>query len=543
MKHRTRWGAVGAAALCTLAVAARPAADVPRDERPNLVLVLADDLGYSDLGCYGGEIDTPRLDGLAANGLRFTRFYTAARCCPSRAAILTGRYPHQAGVGHMIADFGEPAYRGSLDEHCVTLAEALRGAGYATLMTGKWHVGSERGTWPTDRGFERYYGTPSGGGVYFRSTPRSEDVVFVDGETEVELRKGFYATDAFTTHANRFVEEAVDAGKPFFLYVAHFAPHWPLQAKRKDIEKYEGRYREGWDEVRRQRYERQVELGVIPKRWPLSKRDPESSAWKLQPKSRQNDLAQRMSVYAAQVDCLDQNVGRLVDKLTELEVFDNTLFVFLSDNGADAIGGIDGLDLSERKNATPGTGAYVRSAGAAWANVSDAPFREFKTDTFEGGIATPFLVHWPNGFERHGELEREVGHVIDLMPTFLDVAGVRLPTERDGAPVPPLEGRSLLPLLRGESLPERALFWEHEGNRAVRRGDWKAVRPDGTGWSLFDMHADGTETEDVAAEHEDVLRELQALYDAWSERVGVQPWPEVLDRWRRRQDARSNDAK
>ncbi len=494
--------------------------------KPNIVLILADDMGFSDLGCYGGEIDTPNLDKLAANGLRFTQFYNAARCCPTRASILTGLYPHQAGIGHMVADQGYPSYRGRLHDCCVTLAEALKPAGYATMAVGKWHVGSSPGHWPLDRGFDRFWGTPSGGGVYFKDALEiRKEVFFVSGSERIDPPDDMYVTDTFTQQAVEFVEEAVTQTKrPFFLYLAHIAPHWPLQAKPADIAKYAGKYGIGWDAVRERRFARQKEMGLIPRDTVLSPRDPQAKAWSEMPEEARRELACRREIYAAQIDCIDQNVGRLVAKLEELGQLDNTLILFLSDNGCSAEGGPGGFSRG-REGAPIGTGLSYASAGLEWANASDTPFRRFKMDTYEGGIATPLIAHWPQGIAGP-RFVRQPAHIIDIMPTLLDVAGAEYPSHVEGRVILPREGRSLAARFRGdEGEDHEALFWEHQGNRAVRQGKWKLVAANKGPWELYDLEADRTELNDLAAEFPERVRTMRTLYKDWSARCGVQPWP------------------
>jgi arylsulfatase A-like enzyme len=495
---------------------------------PNVLIILADDMGWSDLGCYGGEIETPHLDALAKGGLRFTQFYNTARCCPTRAALLTGLYPHQAGIGHMVANDGLPAYQGFLNDRCVTLAEALQPAGYTTLTAGKWHVGSAPGQWPLDRGFDRFWGTPSGGGVYFKDALLiRKEVFFVSGAERIEPPDDLYVTDTFTDRALEFVEEAVTQSKrPFFLYLAHIAPHWPLQAKPADIAKYAGRYDAGWDAVRERRFARQKAMGLVPKDATLSARDPQAKAWTEMPATARQELAHRMAIYAAQIDCIDQNVGRLVAKLKALGQFENTLILFLSDNGCSAEGGPGGFSRG-LEGAPIGTGRSYASAGLEWANASDTPFRKFKTATHEGGIATPLIAHWPAGIAARGELRHQPGHVIDLMPTLLDVAGAKHPAEFKGKPLLPLEGRSLMPAFRNQSVQRDALFWEHEGNKAVRQGDWKAVAKGRGAWELYDLKTDRTETHDLAAQHPDKARELAARWQSWATPAGVWEWDDL----------------
>lgn len=495
-------------------------------DRPNIVVLLADDMGFSDLGCYGGEIETPHLDSLARGGVRFSQFYNAARCCPSRAALLTGLYPHQAGIGHMVANDGIPSYQGYLNDRCVTLAEALKPAGYTTLMTGKWHVGSAPGQWPLDRGFDQYWGTPSGGGVYFKQTLEiRKEVFFVEGRERIEVGDDYYATQTFTDKAIEKLERHMrGGGGPFFLYLAHIAPHWPLQAKPSDIAKYAGRYDGGWDEMRARRFARQKEIGLLPAEVRLSERDERAQAWSDLSPERRRELARRMEIYAAQVDCLDQNVGRLMGALRRLGQWDNTLILFLSDNGCSAEGGPGGFSRGA-PDAPLGTGRSYASAGLEWANACNTPLRRYKTTTHEGGIATPLIAHWPAGIPARGEWRRQPGHLVDLMPTLLEIAGARHPGTRNGKTLLPLEGRSLAQTLRTATTPdERTLFWEHEGNKAVRRGDWKAVgRGLGT-WELYNLASDRTETTDLANRHPEIAAELAGLWQSWAERCGVWEW-------------------
>lgn len=512
-----RLALVRPAALGLLLVS--PAMSAP----PNIVVILVDDMGWSDLGAYGGEIETPHLDALAKGGVRFSQFYNTARCCPTRAALLTGLYQHQAGVGHMVANDGIPSYQGFLNDRCVTLAEVLRPAGYTTLMTGKWHVGSAPGQWPLDRGFDRFWGTPSGGGVYFKDTLEiRNEVFFVDGAQRVEPPEDMYVTDTFTDRAIAFVDEAVTrTKKPFFLYLAHIAPHWPLQAKPADIAKYAGRYDLGWDAVRERRFARQREMGLVAREAVLSPRDPEAKAWSEMPAAARQELAHRMEIYAAQIDCIDQNVGRLVAQLKQLGQFENTLMLFLSDNGCSAEGGPGGFSRGQT-GAPIGTGRSYASAGLEWANASNTPHRKFKIATQEGGIATPFIAHWPAGIRGKNEVRHQVGHVIDLMPTLVELAGATYPKTKDGRGILPPEGRSLVSALTGPPAPEaRTLFWEHQGNKAVRQGNWKAVATGRGPWELYDLGPDRAELRNLAARNPEKARELSTLWQEWAARCGV----------------------
>ncbi|MFK7850578.1 MAG: arylsulfatase [Akkermansiaceae bacterium] len=492
-------------------------------ERPNIVVILTDDMGYSDLGCYGSEIETPNLDALAADGLRFTNFYNTSRCCPTRASLLTGLYSHQAGIGAMNKDEKQPGYRGHLNRNCATIAEVLKSAGYTSLITGKWHVGAGEGQLPTDRGFDRFWGVPSGGGFYFKETMklRPGRDFSINGKL-TEPPDDLYVTEDFTDHAIGFVEEAVkETKKPFFLYLAHIAPHWPLQAKPEEIAKYKGRYDEGWDVIRKKRFARQIESGVVPENVSLSPRDSAAKAWKDLSEPKRKDLAHRMEIYAAQVDCIDRNVGRLVAKLKELGQFENTLILFLSDNGCSAEGGPGGFSTGE-KEAPLGSALSYASVGLEWANVSDTPFRKFKMDTHEGGITTPLIAHWPAGIKATGKLRRTPSHVIDIMPTLVEISGAEYPLTIKDKEIKPMEGMSLIPVFKSDAVgSQRDLFWEHFGKKAVRRGDWKAVGPKKGPWELYNLKDDPTETRDLAKKNPTKISELKDLWRAWAKRCDV----------------------
>jgi arylsulfatase A-like enzyme len=491
-----------------------------RTSRPNVLLVMADDMGFSDIGCYGGEIRTPNLDGLAERGVRFTQFYNTGRCCPTRASLLTGLYPHQAGVGHMVDDRGFPGYRGFLNRRCVTIAEALRPNGYRTLAIGKWHVGSAKAGWPLQRGFNRFYGSATAPGHYFR-IDRGRNLI-LDNQ-EIEPSQPWYATDAFTEYALRFMSETDTARQPFFLYLAYTAPHWPLHALPADIAQYRGRYQCGWDEIRRQRYERMVTAGLIRSAWTLSPRDPDSIPWSEE--DRQDEMDLRMAVYAAQIEAMDRGIGRVLDYLKQTGLDENTLLLFLSDNGGCAEGGRRGFDRGTQ-GAEIGTAESYSSYGLSWANASDTPFRRFKHDTHEGGIATPLIAVWPSKIRRRGELEHQPGHVVDLLPTILDVCGAAYPGS--DADLLPSEGISLLPAFSGKAINRKApLFWEHEGNRAIREGKWKLVCRHNQPWELYDLDADRTETKDLASRYPARAAALAKRWQQWADRVGVLPWDDV----------------
>jgi len=509
--------------------------------RPNILLILADDLGFSDLGCYGGEIQTPTLDALAAGGLRFTEFYNSARCCPSRASLLTGLYPHQAGMGAMDNDQGAPGYRGHLNDQCVTIAEVLRGAGYRTLMSGKWHL-SKPG--PIDRGFEEFFGLLHGFDSYWNAARYSR---LPEGRPRREYPEGrFYSTDAISDHALDFIAEARRTkDKPFFLYLAYNAPHFPLHAPKEEIAKYADLYRKGWDAVREERYARMKKMGLLDPRWPLSPRsiigpnrvstpggfaDKQNPAWDSIDADRRADLARRMAVYAAAVDRMDQGIGRVIADLRANRQLDNTLILFLSDNGACAewdpwgfdekSGPTNVLHKGADLDALGGPGTYI-SYGSGWANACNTPLTLYKHYAHEGGISTPLIVHWPAGMKRQGEIDPRPGHLTDVMATCVEVAGATYPKSVDGRDILPPEGQSLIPAMRGEPAKERTLFFEHEGNRAVRRGKWKLVALANRPWELYDEDADRVERKNVAAEHPDLVREMSEQWDVWARRCNV----------------------
>lgn len=526
------------------------------DRRPDIVLILADDMGFSDLGCYGGEIETPNLDRLAREGTRLTQFYNSPRCSPSRASLLTGLHPHQVGIGILNFDDSPDGYPGNLAEQCVTAAEVLRDAGYGTYLSGKWHLASDmeqpNPAWPTRRGFERFFGTLEGAGSFYQ--PRT----LTEQETNVEERgldDDFFYTDAISDRAVDFIAGHDDERRddPLFLYLAYTAPHWPLHAHEEDLQRYRGRFDAGWDRLREQRLERLVEEGLIEPGTKLSERDPRVPAW--EDVEDADWEASRMEAYAAQVHRMDQGIGRVLDELERRGRLDDALIIFLSDNGGCAeemppdkveefVTAFVPMKLTTRHGqpVTPGNHPGMRpgdettyqSYGRCWANLSNTPFREYKHWVHEGGIATPFLVHWPAGLGERGALRDAPAQLTDVLPTLIEVAGATYPDQRDGRPVPPAEGRSMLPLLRGEDDPERTLLWEHEGNAGVRRGGWKLVRKYRQDWELYDIDADRSELDDLAGDHPDVVAELAAEYEAWADRCGVIPRDRVLGLYARR---------
>jgi len=521
--------------------------------KPNIVLILADDMGFSDIGCYGGQIDTPNIDKLAANGLKFTQFYNYARCCPTRASILTGLYPHQAGVGHMNVDLGVPEYQGYLNDRCVTIAEALKPAGYAAYMTGKWHLcqfdmkantSSQPNAWPIQRGFDRYYGTLTGASTYYDPIGLMLDNVPIKADSP-----NYYLTDAISDQTVKFINDHIKnkSDQPFFMYVAFTSPHWPLHSPENVVAKYKGRFDKGWDALREERYKKQIDLGIIDKKWPLSPRNQNVPPWE---KAENKQWWSRcMEVYAAQIDIMDQGIGRIVSALEKAGKLDNTLILFLSDNGAchETIrktgwyqeSGIaphlthDGkpVKIGNDPNVMPGPENTFESYERPWANFSNTPFRRFKSMMHEGGIATPLIVHWPARIKAKNQLRHQIGHIIDIMPTCLDAAAAEYPkTYKDKSIIPP-EGKSLTPAFDDKNIVRDALCFEHQGNRAVRLGDFKLVAKNKDPWELYDVSEDRTELNNLIEKLPEKAKEMETIYDNWTKRCGVIPWAQIAPSW------------
>ncbi|MFV1967167.1 MAG: arylsulfatase [Pirellulaceae bacterium] len=534
------------------------------DTEPDIIYIMSDDMGFSDIGCYGSEIATPNLDSLAANGLRFTQFYNTARCCPTRACLLTGLYPHQAGVGHMMGDRGYDGYRGDLNRNCVTIAEVLKSAGYRSYISGKWHVTkrtkpeTEEGkyNWPRQRGFDRFYGTIHGAGSFFDPNTLTRDNETISPYADPEYQpEQFYYTDAISDHAVRFIRDHDDqfGDRPFFLYVAYTAAHWPMHALEKDLAKYKGKFDAGYQAIRNARYERMIELGLIGEEstvnWPIP------DEWK-ESEYREWDI-RNMEVYAAMIDNMDQGIGRIINALQETGRFENTLLCFFQDNGgcAENYGrsGIGrpraaspelpplpdsflqpdmtpkqnraGFKMRRGKGSMAGPDDTAIGYGKAWATVSNTPFREYKHWVHEGGISTPLIVHWPAHITRKNELERTPGHLIDLMATAVDVAGATYPeTYHDGQKITPMEGTSLVTAFEGKGIDREAIYWEHEGNRAIRVGDWKLVAKGARGaWELYNIAKDRSEQNDLASAHPERAQQLADMWQAFAERAHVLP--------------------
>jgi len=500
-----------------------------RPRRPNIVLILVDDMGFSDISCYGAEIPTPNLDRLAARGIRFTQFSNTARCSPSRASLLTGLYPHQAGMGHLdnFVKPGSRGYQGRLADECATIAEVLRPAGYRTIMTGKWHLGQQHGTPPWERGFERSLNSQAGGIYFPNQSSRRNEPLYLNGKAVAqdapELGASWYSTDLWTDFALRFVDEAVRDGKPFFLYLAHNAPHFPLMAPQEDIRRFRGKYLAGWDRLREERHQRQIRMGLIDPRWKLTERPPASPPWSSLNEKERDRFDHIMAIYAATIHRVDVATGRLVQALDKMGVLDDTLILFLSDNGGNAESGPAG----RLEGSVPGNAESTVFLGMNWATLSNTPFRRYKHFTHEGGISTPLIAHWPNGIlpELRGKFETAPGHVIDIMPTVVELSRAEYPSRLRGSAILPMEGVSLAPAFRGERITRsQPIFYHHEGNRGVRSGKWKLVNKHMDPWELYDMEADRTEMHDLAAEHPEMVKRLIAEYEAWAKRTFTEPW-------------------
>lgn len=530
--------------------------------RPNIIVIMADDLGYSDLGCYGGEIETPNLDFLANEGVRFKQFYNTSRCCPSRAALLTGQYNHTAGIGEMTTQTDQPGYQGHLTENTVTLAEVLKTSGYQTAMVGKWHVSNtivqsnadEQLKWlnhqtfhplfspieqyPTRRGFDKYFGTIWGVVDFF------DPFSLVNGEEAVQsVPVDYYHTDALNDTAVAYIKD-FSKDKPFFMYLAHNAPHWPLQALPEDIAKYKDTYKVGWQAIREQRYQRMVELGLIdPETEPLTERINSDQRWEDNPAKEWD--AHAMAVHAAMVDRMDQGIGRIIETLKERNLLDNTLIVFLSDNGAspeDAMRYGPGFDRPGQtrtgetiqypvdKEVLPGPQTTFTSFGQNWANVANTPWREAKAQSFEGGVRTPMIAFLPKSMTaKRGSINKDhVGHIMDFMNTFVKISEARYPDTFGNHEITPSSGISFLPALNGEKTKgHEALFNEHFNARYARIGEWKlVVRPrEGSQWELYNLKTDATETQNLASVYPKKVKEMSERWKMWADQHQVYPKP------------------
>lgn len=537
------------------------------NQKPNIIVILTDDMGYSDIGCFGSEIRTPNIDKLASKGLRFTQFYNTARCSPSRAALLTGLYPHQAGMGHLSSDNYPtiPGYVDDLSKNAVTMAEVFGKAGYATYMTGKWHLTKnlsdkgDKSNWPIQRGFQRFFGTLNGSGSYY------DPGTLTSNNTFIAPGKNFYYTNAISDTAVKYIKENPKE-KPFFFYIAYTAAHWPLHAPESEIQKYKGVFDKGWDELREQRFNKLKKAGIISANCVLTPRGVEIPEWKDEP--LKDWQIRRMQVYAAMVDVMDQGIGKIITALEQKGILDNTIIFYMQDNGGCAeTQGTDQpevLPTAEQATLKPFSydsiftgkkplysrdGRWVRNGigvmpgdantfttyGKEWANVSNTPYRLYKHWTHEGGIATPLVIHWPKGITKKGEIRNQPGHLIDIMATCLAITGIEYPSTFNGNAIKPFEGKNLVPAFTNLPIERKYIFWEHEGNRAIRTGNWKLVSTatnpkkftaaDENKWELYDLEKDPSEMNNLAAKFPDKVKELAQLWEQEAIRTNAKPWP------------------
>ncbi|MGC6427747.1 MAG: arylsulfatase [Akkermansiaceae bacterium] len=542
--------------------------------RPNIILIMSDDMGYSDIGCYGGEIETPQLDKLAANGLRFTQFYNTGRCCPTRASLLTGLYAHQAGIGHMMGDYGLPQYQGRLNDRCLTIAEVLKPAGYKNYMIGKWHVASkikpeseaDKHNWPLQRGFDKFFGTIHGAGSLFDPNTLTRGNTYITPENDPEYSPEgiWYYTDAISDNTVKYIHHHHEhnGDQPFFAYVAYTAAHWPMHALPEDIAKYEGKYDKGYAPVYEARLKKMKQLGLIHPEWEIP--GPIGDWSKVELKEWESAC---MEVYAAMVDNMDQGIGRIVQSLRETGQLENTLILFFQDNGGCAEGfgrgklvgplerpaqptlapmgkdelqhdmipkqSRDGYPLRRGRGVMPGPPETEIGYGEYWAQVSNTPFREYKHWVHEGGIATPLVAHWPEGISQKNAWATDPTHLIDLMATCLDLGEASYPADKT-----PIEGISIAPIFKGEKIERgKPIFFEHEGNRAVRDGEWKLVAKGVKGaWELYHMPKDRTEMNNLAERHPDRTAKMIAQYETWAKERGVVPFGS----WKKEQKAKGS---
>lgn len=535
-------------------------------KKPNVIVILTDDMGYSDIGCFGSEIKTPNIDKLAANGISFTHFYNTARCSPSRAALMTGLYPHQAGMGFLSNyNYDEEGYVDDLSKKAVTMAEVFKQAGYATYMSGKWHMNKEksipndRSNWPLQRGFDRFFGTLIGSGSFYDPGTLMSDNTFI------APGKDFYLTHAITDHAVKFIDEN-PKDKPFFFYIAYTAAHWPLHAPESEIQKYKGVYDKGWDETRKKRFEKLKKLGIISNKAVLTARGVDIPEWKDEP--LKDWQVRRMEVYAAMVDIMDQGIGKIISTLEKKGELENTVIFYMHDNGGCAetlnsnetenpitdeqkkgkpfakdsifLGKIpaytrDGEFIRSGKGVMPGPANTWTAYGEEWANVSNTPYRLYKHFVHEGGIATPLIIHWPEDIKAKGKLRTQPGHLIDIMATCIEIAGLQYPSNFNGNSIHPLEGKSLVPAFTNKPVNREFIFWEHEGNRAIRMGKWKLVSKtqkqrkftpaDENAWELYDMEEDPSEINNLALKYPYKVKTMAAIWEKEAQRTMAKPWP------------------
>lgn len=505
-----------------------PAAPASK-ERPNIVVILIDDMGFSDLQCYGGEVPTPNINKLAGEGVRFTQFYNTARCSPSRAALLTGLYPHEAGMGfldHMVVP-GSKGTQGRLRDDCVTMGEVLGDAGYFTIMTGKWHLGHMHGTPPHLRGFMRSLTAPIGE-LYFpnQQQRRNEGLVLNGKRHELDdpmFGKDWYGPDLITEWGLKFIDEAIADKKPFFYYLPHSATHFPLQVPKEDIARYRGKYMVGWDKLRDARHKRQIEMGLVDPKWEMTPLPPDVPEWNTVSAKDKDRFDHIMAIDAAMIDRLDRSIGTLVAGLKKRGVLHNTVIMIMCDNGGNAESGPRGR-LEGDDPGGPKSTVYL---GQCWATLANTPFWRYKHFTHEGGVSTPLIVHWPAGIapERDGKLEPQPGHLVDIMPTVVELTGAKYPQEYHGHGIQPMEGTSLVPAIAGKPIERsQPIYFAHEGNRGLRSGKWKLVMKYKGPWELYDLEADRTERHDVIESKPELAKQLIAQWDAWAKRADVDEW-------------------
>jgi len=534
---------------------------------PNIILIMSDDMGFSDIGCYGSEIPTPNLDNLAEDGLRFTQFYNTARCCPTRASLLTGLHPHQAGVGAMTSDNGVDGYRGDLNESCLTIAQVLAESGYRNYMSGKWHVTKEiafdgnNKNWPLQRGFDKFYGTIIGAGSYFDPTTLCRGNTFITPDNDPEYQPDtYYYTNAISDNAVMFLKEHQEnhADQPLFMYIAYTAAHWPMHALPEDIAKFDGWYDSGYSPMRQQRLEKMIELGIL-------KEDSQMSppVWKWDERPNQQWEADMMEVYAAMIHCMDRGIGEIVDELENQDRLDNTLIIFLQDNGACAEAWLnninpdvynkinyqafaanelqpeiwppmqtrDGRPVISGPTVQPGSADSYPLYDVGWANSSNTPFRFYKHYIHEGGISTPLIMHWPKKIKMKGELRRQTGQLPDIMATIVDVARAEYPELYNSNEITPMEGISLVPAFTDQAMDHPTLFWEHIGKQGAREDDWKIVASAGRvfpipfeKWELYNIENDRSELHNLANEMPGKVKDLADQWEEWAVRAKVVPY-------------------
>ncbi|WP_111709782.1 arylsulfatase [Lutibacter citreus] len=487
---------------------------INEEPKPNIVVIMCDDMGFSDISCYGSEINTPNIDALANEGIRFSQFKNTGRCCPSRATLLTGRYSHSAGLGWMTAvDEHRPGYRGQLSNEVPTVAEILKDNGYGTYISGKWHVTvndnylnkknpKPNGSWPRDRGFDEAYGGLSGGGGYYKVKG------LMRNETHItEFPKDFYYTNEITKHAVKFVQKH-DKEKPMYLHLMHYAPHVPLESPKDRVELCRERYKVGYDVLRTKRYESLEKMGLIPQGMDLPKHiydefNNERPSWGELPEEKQNVWIDELATYAAMIEIVDDGVGEVVEALKKKGMYENTVFMFLSDNGG---------------NSRQSKMAYLR------ADLNNTPYRFFKCYTYEGGTSSPLIIKAPKFQQNNGGVTNEISHISDLLPTCLDLAGVEYPTKFNGKTISKPNGISLIPALENKEMVKRDLFFEHQTSCAVISGNYKLVKPhDSIPWELINLKKDPYETNDISKVYPEKVLELEAKWNTWAKENNVLP--------------------